>query len=229
MYMYIHVQYERSEMLDVQLAHILSLQLTFSKRHPILLPGNHAVVKLLIASEHLWLLHAGPTLVAGSLSQNYCILGGRWSCVKCRRVHSRLTPQIRGQLPSDRLNPGTIFHCVGVDYAGPIWTKSGHIWKPTMNKTYVAVFVFLSVKAVHLEAVTELTIAAFVATLRRFITRWATRATIWSDNGTNLFGASSEIGKMIRDPTFSTSARVRAYNGSSFQSMLHISVDCGKL
>ena len=129
-------------------------ELKFSERHPILLPGNHAVVKLLIASEHLRLLHVGPTLVAGSLSRNYYILGGRQvirtvvrSCVKCRRVHSRPIPQIRGQLPSDRLNPGTTFHYVGIAYAGPIWTKSGRIRKPTISKTYVPVFVCLSVKS----------------------------------------------------------------------------------
>ena len=125
------------------------------------------------------------------------------SCVKCKRVHSRPTPQIHGQLPSDRLNQGTIFNCVGVDYAGPIWTKSGHLRKPTINKTYVAVFVCLSVKAIHLEAVTELTTAAFIATLRRFIARRGTPATIWSDNGTNFIGAASEIDKMIQDPTVS--------------------------
>ena len=177
--------------------------LKFSERHPILLPGNHTVVKLLITSEHLRLLHAGPTLVAGSLSRNYCILGRRRvirtvlrSCVKCRRVHSRPTPQVRGQLPSDRLNPGTTFHHVGIDYAGPIWMKSGRIRKPTISKTYVAVFVCLLVKAVHLEAVMELTTAAFIATLRRFITRRGTPTTIWSDNGTNFVGATSEIDKM---------------------------------
>ena len=53
--------------------------LTFSKCYPILLPGNNAVVKLLIALEYLCPLRVGPTLVAASLSCNLCILGGRWA------------------------------------------------------------------------------------------------------------------------------------------------------
>ena len=57
-----------------------------------------------------------------------------------------------------------MFDKVGVDYAGPVYTKVGSIRKP-----YVAVFVSLSVKAVHLEAVCDLTTDAFVACLRRFV------------------------------------------------------------
>ena len=66
--------------------------LAYSKRHPILFPGDHASVKLLIVSEHLCWLHAAPTLVAASLLRRFCIMGGRRaiclvirSCVKCRR------------------------------------------------------------------------------------------------------------------------------------------------
>ena len=51
--------------------------LKFSKRHPIFLAADHTNVKLLITWELLCLLHVGPTLVRGSLSRNYCILGGR--------------------------------------------------------------------------------------------------------------------------------------------------------
>ena len=45
--------------------------LKLSECHPILLSGNHTVVKFLITLEHLHLLHTGPTLVADSLSHNY--------------------------------------------------------------------------------------------------------------------------------------------------------------
>ena len=36
----------------------------YSKRHPLIMPNKHRLTKLIIKSEHLRLLHAGPTLVA---------------------------------------------------------------------------------------------------------------------------------------------------------------------
>ena len=45
------------------------LGLPFSQRHLIILHGNHILARLIIWTEHLWLLHAGPTLVATSLAR----------------------------------------------------------------------------------------------------------------------------------------------------------------
>ena len=74
-----------------------------------------------------------------------------------------------GQLPIERVTPGPVFNKVGVDYAGPVLVKYGYVRKPTIVKAYVCVFVSLTVKAVHLELVTDLTSDAFIACLRRFI------------------------------------------------------------
>jgi hypothetical protein len=62
-----------------------------------------------------------------------------------------------------------VFEITGVDNAGPVYIKYGHVRKLVIIKTYVAVFVSLSVKAVNLELVTDLTSEAFIACLRRFI------------------------------------------------------------
>ena len=80
-----------------------------------------------------------------------------------------------------------------MDYAGPVKVKYGMVRKPTIVKAYICVFVSLSVKAVHLEAVTDLTSEAFIAALRRFIARRGYPTLIWSDNGTNFVGANREI------------------------------------
>ena len=58
-----------------------------------------------------------------------------------------------GQLTSSRITPGSVFSNVGIDYAGPVITKSGHTRRPILQKTYICVFVCMVVKAVHLEAV----------------------------------------------------------------------------
>jgi len=62
-----------------------------------------------------------------------------------------------------------VFGKVGVDYAGPILIKYGHVRKLTIVKSYICVFVSLTVKAIHLELVSDLTTDAFIACLRCFI------------------------------------------------------------
>ena len=64
-------------------------------------------------------------------------------------------------------------------------------------KAYICVFVSLSVKAVHLELVSDLTTDAFIACLRRFISRRGKPQTIWSDHGTNFIGASRELRELV--------------------------------
>ena len=142
--------------------------------------------------------------VRGSIScRRFYTLGGRraisaimHSCVICRRVSGKARPQLLGQLPPVHTSPGFIFERVGVDYAGPVLIKSGQVHQPTVTKAYVAVFVSLAVKAVHLELVTDLSTAAFVATLRRFVARRGKPSLIMSDHGTNFIGAAHELKEM---------------------------------
>ena len=66
-------------------------------RQPAILPKDHTVTKLIIRSEHLRLLHAGPTLVMASLSRRFHIVGARRAirsitrkCVTCRKYMQEL-------------------------------------------------------------------------------------------------------------------------------------------
>ena len=103
-----------------------------------------------------------------------------------------------GQLPIERVTPNLVFDKVGVDYAGPVHIKYGSIRKPTVIKAYICVFVSMSVKAVHLELlVSDLTSEAFIACLRRFISRRGKPSLIWSDHGTNFVGAAREIREFL--------------------------------
>ena len=80
-----------------------------------------------------------------------------------------------------------------MDYAGPIAVKYGPVRRPTVIKAYICIFVSLTVKAVHLESVSDLTTEAFIASLRRFIARRGKPSLIWSDHGTNFVGAAREL------------------------------------
>ena len=177
---------------------------TYNSRHPILLHSKHPLTKLMIRSEHLRLLHGGPLLVSASLFRNFHIVGGNQairsitrSCVTCRHRSAKPKPQLMGQLPSERITPDTVFSQVGVDYAGPVYLKQGSIRKPNTVKAYICVFVSLSVKAVHLEPVSDLTTESFLACLRRFVARRGKPTLMWSDHGTNFVGANRILKELL--------------------------------
>ena len=124
------------------------------------------------------MLHAGPTLFAASFHRRFYITGSRrvirsitCQCIVCRRTSARPLRHTIGQVPADCLVVGAVFQYVAVDYAGPLLVKYGSVCKPILVNSYVSVFVSLSVKAVHLELVSDLTTEASLAALRRFIAR----------------------------------------------------------
>ncbi|KXJ07266.1 hypothetical protein AC249_AIPGENE26022 [Exaiptasia diaphana] len=106
--------------------------------------------------------------------------------------------QIMGSLPSDRITSGArAFVNTGVDFAGPVSLKTGRGRGSRTEKAWIALFVCLAVKAVHLELVTSLSTEAFIATLKRFIARRGKPKAMYSDNGTNFVGARKELRRLI--------------------------------
>ncbi len=113
-------------------------------------------------------------------------------------LQAKSEQQLMGQLPKERLTPGHTFGKVGVDYPGPLLIRLGHTRKPTVVKAYVCIFVCMAVKAVHLELVTELTTEAFIASLRRFVSRRDFPSDIYRDHGTNFTGANRAIAELYK-------------------------------
>ena len=160
--------------------------LSYAQQHPVILDGKHPITKLIVLFEHLRLMHAGPTLLLSSLNQRFHIIKARkmvrsitHQCIICKRHSIRPQAQLLGHLPSECVSAAAPFERSGVDYAGPFQIKYGHVRKPTIVKTYVCLFVCLTVKAVHLEVVSNLTTEAFIAALRHFIARRGCPALIW--------------------------------------------------
>ena len=149
-------------------------------------------------------MHAGPTLLTSSLNRRYYIIGCRkivrsitCGCTTCRRSMARPKHQLLGQIPTERIVPDLVFNRVGLDYAGPFILKYGSVRKPSFVKAYVCIFVSLSIKAVHLELVSDLTTDTFIVALWRFISRRGKPSLIWSDHGTNFVGAIRELKEFI--------------------------------
>jgi len=177
--------------------------------HPVIAPD--AVLRVggrLCDSSYvlqLRLLHAGLSLVLASLSDRYHVIGSRKTvcsvvrgCLTCRKLLVRPQPQMLGQLPCERTTPGSVFENVGVDYAGPVYVKYGHVRKPVIVKACICVFVSFSVKAAHLELMSDLTTDVFIAALRQFIDRRGKPSILWSDHGTNFIGAARELKELAK-------------------------------
>ena len=170
------------------------------QRFPIIVSSRDILIKLMFNYNHTQLGHCGPTLLLSHTGERYHVLGGRQlsrnvckTCVTCRKAAARVQTQLMGQLPAARTTPSPPFETTGIDYAGPFTLKKGHTRKPVLVKAYLAIFICFSTKAVHLEVVNDLTTAAFLATLKRFICRRGLPQAIHTDNGSNFVGARNDL------------------------------------
>ena len=85
-------------------------------------------------------------------------------------------------------------------YFGPLIVKQ---WRRTRSadgtsKRYGAIFTCLSIRAVHIEVVRNISIDNFILALRQFISRTGHTKNIFSDNGTKFTGAQRELAKSLR-------------------------------
>ena len=134
---------------------LANAQLSAFQKHPFISHGKDVLTRLIVTSKHQEILHAGPTLMMANLKRLTRTICKQ--CVVCRKAAARTSQQSMGQLPSSRITLGRVFSNVGIDYAGPVITERGHTRRPILQKTYICVFVCMAVKAVNLEAVSDLT------------------------------------------------------------------------
>ena len=85
------------------------------------------------------------------------------------------------------------FSQLGTDFAGSFLVKTSSRRNAPSLKGYLCLFVSMATKAVYLEFVSSLTTNAFLACLDRFVARRGLPQTIYSENGTNYFGASRHL------------------------------------
>ncbi|XP_048487065.1 uncharacterized protein LOC119694469 [Plutella xylostella] len=98
-----------------------------------------------------------------------------------------------GELPEERITPSRPFEHTGVDFTGFIDVKSNKGRGIKSSKGYVAVFICMVTKAVHLELVSDLSTSSMIAAMRRLAAKRGAPSHIYSDNGTNFVGSSRVI------------------------------------
>ncbi|XP_037930081.1 uncharacterized protein LOC119664701, partial [Teleopsis dalmanni] len=183
----------------------------YNQMHPIILHRDQ-YAELIIYQAHQSTLHGGQNLMEAHIKQQYWILGVRKgikkicnNCTKCIRYSQNFGKQIMGYMPSHRINVSHPFEHTGIDYAGPIYMKCSKGRGQKSFKGYISVFICMSTKAIHLEAVSDLSTEAFMAALKRFFSRRGKSAHLYSDNGTNFIDAlkrlDKEFGNAIKNNT----------------------------
>lgn len=175
-------------------------QIPIEQKHPILLPSNDPIVALMLYQEHIRLGHAGAQNVLSNFRLRFWPLNGLRqikriirNCMTCFRFRAHTNQQIMSSLPQERVNISRPFYNVGVDFGGPFLIKSSNLRKAPVIKGYIAIFVCMATKAVHIELVTSLSTEAFIMTLKRFISRRGNPSSIYSDNATNFAGANNQL------------------------------------
>ncbi|XP_054259893.1 uncharacterized protein LOC128984579 [Macrosteles quadrilineatus] len=157
--------------------------LEYDSKHPLLLPKDSNLSKLIISDSHLRTLHGSTSITLSTIRQRFWILGGRPAikkellrCVTCARYRAERAQQLMGQLPTSRVTPSRPFLHSGVDYAGPFVIKT---WRE-----------------------------AFIAAYKRFTARRGISSTLSSDCGTTFIGADAELKRLFTAST-TTSTKLR--------------------
>ncbi|GBM08427.1 hypothetical protein AVEN_240592-1, partial [Araneus ventricosus] len=154
----------------------------FHEKHTLILPSKSRFSQLLISREHQRLHHAGVSETLTQIREKFWILCGRQTvksclnkCLICRRFKVRRGNQIMAPLPENRIQAIYPFENVGIDFAGPLYTRN-------TDKASIALFTCAVTRAIHLEVVSSLSTEHFLLAFRRFISRRGICPTVNSDN-----------------------------------------------
>ena len=175
----------------------------FDCKYPVLLPPKHPATNLILKYCHRRVNHQGRHITAGEVRRSgFHVLHGRAavkqlisSCVYCRKLRGEPEGQLMADLPKDRLEEIPLFSNVGTDVFGHFHISHGKTTRasPGTRKVYVAIFVCLVSRAVHLEILPSLDAASYWNALRRFISIRGTPRLIRSDNGGNISSTKSQL------------------------------------
>ena len=169
--------------------------------HQIILPNDHRVSYLIALHEHNR-AHCGVEWVLSKLRERYWIIKIRsllkkirFSCIKCKKLHAKPMQQQMADLPSERCKPHSYpFETCGIDVFGHYYVKQGR----ARVKRYGVIFSCFSSRAVHIEKLNDLTTSSLINALVRFAARRGPIRHIYSDQGTNMVGASNELARSLK-------------------------------
>ena len=176
---------------------------TWNQQRFILLPREHHVSRLIALDMHNKGGHLGIASSISKVRSRYWIIGlkilMKTIINQCRKCKDRLKcpqMQVMSPLPIERIKPCPAFMNVGLDYFGPFSTK-GEVQKRVRGKAYGIIFTCFVSRAVYVDIANDYSTNGFLQVFRRFCSLRGWPAKIYSDQGTQLVGASNELKSII--------------------------------
>ena len=177
--------------------------LSFSVKHPILLPKDHPLSWAIARHYHQKSKHQGVHISHATLIQaGYHIEKGKQlikvlvsNCVICRRLRAKLSTQIMADLPAERVEDCPIFTHVGIDAFGHFLIYDGKSTRrnSASKKVWVLIIVCLPSRACHLEPLSSMDITSFRHAFSRFAAVRGMCRAIYCDRGTNFMGTNNQM------------------------------------
>lgn len=181
--------------------------IAYESKHQYIIPHKSRLSFLLLNYAHEMTMHGGAQLMIQFIRKRFWIPKIRFearnfikTCTRCVRLAQTTAKQIMAELPAIRLKPAPPFQHTGVDMAGPyhmrVSTKINANTRgrqlPEM-KGWIAVFVCLVTRAVHLEAVEGMSADDFLIAYTKFVSKRGHPEIMYSDRGTNFICADAEL------------------------------------
>ncbi|XP_038053894.1 uncharacterized protein LOC119726311 [Patiria miniata] len=176
--------------------------------HPIVLPKDGHVSKLLAEHYHRQVQHQGRQLTLGAIrSAGLWVIGSHNlirsiinRCITCRKLRGKPLTQVVADLPEDRVTASPPFTNVGMDVFGP-WTVVTRKTRggTSDSKRWAVLFTCLYSRAIHVEVIESMETSSFISAYRRFVAVRGPVAKLRCDRGTNFVGAKHELDEAFKE------------------------------
>lgn len=171
-------------------------------KHPVILPNNSHITKLIVSHYHAKTCHQGRSQTQMELRTNgFWVIGGSklvakliHTCVLCRKLRRPTENQRMAELPKERLEASAPFTNSGMDCFGPFIVKKAR----KEYKRYGLIFTCLYSRAVHIEMLEDLSTDSFINALRCFISLRGAVRQLHCDQGSNFVGARNEFKEALK-------------------------------
>ena len=147
--------------------------------------------------------HATKSLTPSDITKDWIvkllkmIKSIRYNCVICKKLDKKVSEQIMGKLPVERLKPSPAWTCTAIDLFGPFKIRD-EVKKRTTGKAYGVIFNCLSTRAVHVDLASDYSTEKFLMVLRRFASIRGYPSKPYSDNGPQLVAANEELKNIVK-------------------------------
>lgn len=171
-------------------------------KHPVILPNNSHITKLIVSHFHAKTCHQGRSQTLMELRANgFWVIGGSrlvakliHTCVLCRKLRRPTERQQMAELPTERVEASAPFTYSGMDCFGPFIVRKAR----KEYKRYGLIFTCLYSRAVHIEMLEDLSTDSFINSLRCFISLRGAVKQLRCDQGSNFVGARNELKEALK-------------------------------